>query len=402
MPPGIRYQAQHGWSVGKSEMLQTRGRCPLRVVSRLSTKPSIKPLELDSHSLEILIVDKANAVIYSDQVDSMQSLPTVPKDISTDTPFGFYDWGGGKSYLTSITAVAEPLDNSPSTLGWKVVVRQPRDAVFSEVWALQAVLAALMVLSVLLFIAFAWALGHFFSRPIKHLAQAAERIAQGDETASLEVSARSVELQQLSLSLVHMSSTLLERKYALEASNRNLEGLVAERTAALEEANQALAVLARKDALTGLPNRLEANERLRQEYLQMKRHGQPYALMMLDIDFFKKVNDTYGHPAGDEVLRQVARLLMQSLRESDFVARVGGEEFLVILPRTELAQAVAVAEKIRTTVQDHTIETVGQVTLSIGVVMASPDQGNEEVAVHEADALLYQAKQGGRNRVSCA
>lgn len=383
-------------------MLQTRGRCPLRVVSRLSTKPSIKPLELDSHSLEILIVDKANAVIYSDQVDSMQSLPTVPKDISTDTPFGFYDWGGGKSYLTSITAVAEPLDNSPSTLGWKVVVRQPRDAVFSEVWALQAVLAALMVLSVLLFIAFAWALGHFFSRPIKHLAQAAERIAQGDETASLEVSARSVELQQLSLSLVHMSSTLLERKYALEASNRNLEGLVAERTAALEEANQALAVLARKDALTGLPNRLEANERLRQEYLQMKRHGQPYALMMLDIDFFKKVNDTYGHPAGDEVLRQVARLLMQSLRESDFVARVGGEEFLVILPRTELAQAVAVAEKIRTTVQDHTIETVGQVTLSIGVVMASPDQGNEEVAVHEADALLYQAKQGGRNRVSCA
>ncbi|MDD2545877.1 MAG: GGDEF domain-containing protein, partial [Burkholderiaceae bacterium] len=238
------------------------------------------------------------------------------------------------------------------------------------------------------------------SRPIARLAQAAQRIAQGDEAATFEPATRSIEIQQLSASVGQMASTLLERKNALEAINRHLESMVAQRTAALEAANQELASLARKDALTGLPNRLAANERLRLEFQQMKRSAVPYALMMMDIDFFKQVNDTHGHPAGDEVLCHVARLLLASLRETDFVGRVGGEEFMVLLPRTDLALAMVIAEKIRAAVESHPIEPVGRVTLSLGVAMASVDQEDVDVAVHQADALLYKAKQGGRNRVA--
>ncbi len=361
----------------------------------------LKPLDVDSHGIEIFIVNQANAVIYPDRVESVQSLPSVPR-ISQEKTFGFYAWGGDKSYLTAAAAVAEPLAQSPSPLGWQVVVRQPRSAVLSEVLALQTVVVVVMGVAVLLFIVFAWRLGHWFSRPITQLSEGAWRIAEGDETVTLAVSSRSSEIQQLSASMGRMAASLLQRKNALESINRNLESMVAERTAALEAANQELALLARKDVLTGLPNRLAANERLRLEFQQMKRNTAPYALMVMDIDFFKKVNDTYGHAAGDDVLRHVAQLLKTALRETDFVGRVGGEEFLVILPRTELEAAVLVAEKIRATVEGHPIEPVGRVSLSIGLVMASLEQTSEEVAVNQADALLYKAKEGGRNRVVSA
>lgn len=362
----------------------------------------LKPLDADRDGIEVFIVNQANVVIYPDQVETVRSLPSVPM-LAAAKPFGFYDWGGNKAYLTAMASVAEPLDRGGFPLDWKVVVRQPRSTVLSEVLGLQTVVAVVLAVAALLFIGFSWGLGRFFSRPIALLSEGARRIAEGEEAVTLRVSSRSAEIQQLSASVGRMAANLLERKNALEAINRNLESLVAERTRALEAANQELASLARKDALTGLPNRLAANERLRLEFQQMKRTTVPYALMMMDIDFFKKVNDTHGHAAGDEVLRQVARLLADTLRETDFVGRVGGEEFLVLLPRTDLALAVGIAEKIRATVESHPIPPVGRVSLSIGLVMASPHHGDEEVAVKQADALLYRAKEGGRNRVaSCA
>jgi diguanylate cyclase (GGDEF)-like protein len=190
---------------------------------------------------------------------------------------------------------------------------------------------------------------------------------------------------------------------ALANANAKLEHKVAERTADLARANEELARLARRDALTGLPNRLAVEERLRAESLRRSaRRGTACAVLMIDIDFFKPINDTHGHATGDEVLAQVARLLAATVRESDFVARYGGEEFLVLLPETTLAGARTVAEKLRDVVEASPHPVAGRMTVSIGLAMAEQLTGDLAAVMAQADAALYEAKRTGRNRVVVA
>lgn len=184
-----------------------------------------------------------------------------------------------------------------------------------------------------------------------------------------------------------------------EAYRLHLEQQVAERTEELVMANEALQRLAHQDALTKLSNRLAANERLRQEFLRLKRTGIVYCVLMIDIDHFKGINDTYGHETGDNVLVHFAQILSNGLRATDFTARFGGEEFLAILPSTSLEGAHAIAEKIRQSIQNERFPVVGSVTVSIGIAMARPTDANEDVAVRQADAALYQSKDAGRNTV---
>ena len=186
---------------------------------------------------------------------------------------------------------------------------------------------------------------------------------------------------------------------AQESHRQHLEQQVADRTAALVAANQELAHVARKDALTGLQNRISANERLHVEFLRLKRTGSSYAVLFMDIDHFKQINDTYGHHTGDHILQQFASVLEGAVRESDFVARFGGEEFLAILLDTNTEGALRSAEKIRRAVAERSFPVVGQLTLSMGVATARAEDGNEDEAVRRADAALYQAKRDGRNRV---
>lgn len=154
--------------------------------------------------------------------------------------------------------------------------------------------------------------------------------------------------------------------------------------------------------LTELPNRLAANERLHNEFVGMKRSDTAYAVLMIDIDHFKRVNDSHGHAVGDQVLQRIARVLRATLRESDFVARFGGEEFLALLPATELVAATRVAEKIRQAVEASPDPTAGPLTLSVGVATAHDEQASENEAVLEADRALYVAKDQGRNQVQLA
>lgn len=190
---------------------------------------------------------------------------------------------------------------------------------------------------------------------------------------------------------------------ALEASReshrKKLEQEVADRTADLLTANQELARVARKDVMTGLQNRVSANEHLHQEFRRLKRSGVSYAVLFMDIDYFKKINDTYGHETGDHVLRQFADTLLASLRESDFVARFGGEEFLALLPETDAEGALAIAEKIRRGISEQPFPVVERLTVSIGVAIARTTDANEDDAVRRADEALYQAKHDGRNTV---
>ena len=159
--------------------------------------------------------------------------------------------------------------------------------------------------------------------------------------------------------------------------------------------------MATHDALTSLPNRMLSNERLKNCFLTLKRSRIVYAVLILDIDHFKAVNDSHGHAMGDQVLQRLASELRNAVRESDFVARIGGEEFLVLLPATGLDEACLVAEKIRLAVQAMKSPTGESITVSIGIATASPDDVDEDVCVLKADNMLYEAKGAGRNRVMC-
>lgn len=179
-----------------------------------------------------------------------------------------------------------------------------------------------------------------------------------------------------------------------------------ERNEELSRANALLERLSSEDALTGLANRRAFDLRLAEEWARARRDGQPLALMMIDVDFFKRYNDRYGHPAGDACLQQVSDVFKAQLRRAgEFVARMGGEEFAVLLPGVGTAAAVQLAERMRRAVAAAAIEHAGSdaaahVTVSIGTAALHPDGGLQPPALlREADAALYLAKQRGRNQV---
>ncbi len=173
----------------------------------------------------------------------------------------------------------------------------------------------------------------------------------------------------------------------------------------LRQANAEIRMLSITDPLTGCYNRLYLNERLPQEVRRIRRYRRPLALLMADIDFFKKVNDSYGHQAGDEVLRSFGGLLRNSIREGvDWIVRYSGEEFLIILPETDCAGAYMVAERLRNGLQQQVITYSGQairVTASFGGACVLPEVSPARADAHQliefADYLLYKAKEKGRN-----
>lgn len=176
--------------------------------------------------------------------------------------------------------------------------------------------------------------------------------------------------------------------------------------AALAEARRELWEQSTKDALTAVWNRRGIQEYLESLASPETDQQKPLSLIMMDVDFFKRVNDQYGHPAGDAVLQIVARRLSSALRESDEVGRFGGEEFLVVLPETDHEQAMGIAERIRRTIASEPVQT-GEgpihVTASLGVATAVTIKSiSTSKLISAADASLYRAKESGRNRVESA
>lgn len=168
---------------------------------------------------------------------------------------------------------------------------------------------------------------------------------------------------------------------------------------------EALHTLATTDALTGIANRRHLFERGEQEVARAVRYGQPLAVLMIDIDLFKKINDRWGHPIGDRVIRNVADLLRSTLRVVDTYGRLGGEEFTAILPETDNTGATALAERLRLAVEavEAVVADDGQIiryTVSIGVSILGTNDKTFEGLLQRADDALYQAKALGRNRVA--
>jgi len=162
-----------------------------------------------------------------------------------------------------------------------------------------------------------------------------------------------------------------------------------------------LITLASQDFLTGLPNRRAFHNLLKEQHSSIKSSEENYCICVLDIDHFKKVNDTYGHDVGDEVLKFVARHLKDFVRVGDFVARIGGEEFIVFMPRTYLIDAIHVAERVRKEIDRCTYKGTGitiHVTISMGIIQNYPNSTDTEL-FELADQALYRAKHNGRNKL---
>lgn len=214
-------------------------------------------------------------------------------------------------------------------------------------------------------------------------------------------------IAQLQRFNVKLEDTVRQRTTALSESNKRLTGALKEIEAknnALTILNESLNVMATVDSLTGLFNRREFHLRLTSEWNRYQRYNRPFSVIMLDIDLFKKVNDTHGHECGDSVLHGLGALLKQHKRRQDVVCRYGGEEFVIILAETLLDAAFKAAEKIRNLVATHTFRCKNvrvPLRVSLGVAGARehrPGDGAELVKI--ADQGLYRAKQEGRNRTA--
>ncbi len=171
----------------------------------------------------------------------------------------------------------------------------------------------------------------------------------------------------------------------------------------LQAANQELQRLSSTDRLTGLFNRGHWEEMLRQEYARHCRYERNAALVMFDIDHFKKINDTYGHQAGDAVIQQTAEIIRTSMRDADTAGRYGGEEFVVLLPDTDSEGALSVAERLRQSIEAHEVNYEGhsiRFTVSLGIAdLSQPISGYAQL-IERADNALYASKSAGRNRVT--
>jgi diguanylate cyclase (GGDEF)-like protein len=224
------------------------------------------------------------------------------------------------------------------------------------------------------------------SRPVQRLQRRMVALAGDPLAGEVGELDRHDELGDMAHALQLFVDTIRERENRLKDANTKLS--VAHRE--LEKA-------ATVDALTELWNRRKLDEVFAQHVVVAQRYGTPLAVIMLDVDTFKVINDTYGHQVGDSVLREAAGVLRAGVRETDWVGRWGGEEFMVICPNTTEEAAWDLAERVRQRIAGHDFPVIGRMTCSLGITaFRSGDRGN--TMVKRADEALYLAKQNGRNR----
>jgi diguanylate cyclase (GGDEF)-like protein len=273
----------------------------------------------------------------------------------------------------------------------------------------QMILISALIKSTALTMLFLWAFRRRLGIPLQQLTDAVTAIdldSLGSKHRLDLHQAKENELTKLEEAFNRMLKRLEEERVAhysaLETMNKGLEAQVAERTRALEQANQQLEQLVRTDPLTGAANRRHFVEQAQIEIQRARRDDTPLSLLMIDLDHFKRINDTWGHAAGDEVLRNFARIALAPLRATDLFARLGGEEFAVLLPNTGLDGAVEVALRILDATRQQSIDySNGQIryNVSIGAAVLAVLETSYESLLKRADAALYRAKEEGRDQV---
>ncbi|MEO6059172.1 MAG: diguanylate cyclase [Candidatus Limnocylindria bacterium] len=264
---------------------------------------------------------------------------------------------------------------------WMTVAEIPAATAYADIRRLRNTTGSMVLVLLLVVGSLAYGLGLLVVLPLERLSRAADQVAGGDLEVEVPVSGGG-EVAQLTGVFNDMVRRLREGRAELER-------------------------LSVTDELTGLANRRHLDDEIEREVQRHERHERAFAVLLLDVDRFKALNDTHGHPAGDAVLRQLARVLEESTRKEDTVARFGGEEFLVILPETPAEGATLKAERIRAAIEGHrfAIDEGGaevSVTASIGLALFPKHGRTPETLIAAADQALYHSKQGGRNRVTTA
>ncbi len=263
----------------------------------------------------------------------------------------------------------------------------------------------LLMIVAVIFVA-VW-MASFITQQITRMIDGIRDFEHGNFYSRLQVTSRD-ELGSLAAAFNKMADKLqtniaeLEQAHVqTEETNRTLELRVQERTEKLEKVLNEVEILATLDSLTGIFNRRKFNEMMQLEFNRIKRYGNAASLIMLDVDHFKTINDTHGHQAGDRVLNEFASLLKDNARNVDILCRWGGEEFAILLPETNIQQALVAAEHLRHLVSTHHFSIIDQLTVSIGVAESRTDEILDQW-LNRADQALYDAKNHGRNTVCVA
>jgi len=234
------------------------------------------------------------------------------------------------------------------------------------------------------------------TNPLLMINSKAHEISDLDFTTRIDLKNKD-EIGDLATTINQISDKLQETLGELEIQNASL----IDDKKLLSDLNNELTMLSETDALTQLSNRLKIDKILEIEINRSTIINSTFAVILLDIDYFKSVNDTYGHNVGDEVLKELSQILLSKTRQSDVVGRWGGEEFIIILPDANLDNAYSKAELLRKTIENHTFKVAGQRTSSFGVGVYRPNETIDEV-ISKVDIALYKAKETGRNKVCLA
>jgi len=363
----------------------------------------LRPTYADHAQIELFVFDRRGEILYAPDgriapyVALGQKLPQTEQpsasardSMTTPGLAGLAQWEDARTaFLTAVTRL--PARNLASDLGWNVVVRQPVATAFvgADTAVLQALaggIAAAMLAALIASLA-----ARRLSEDLNSLSRAALHIEAGTPGAVVPQANSTREVQRLSRTLDHMTRRLL-------TMNEEMEVVVRQRTLELQHANQELERQASSDPLTGLLNRRGFDARLATAVALAQRSGRPLSVITIDVDHFKRVNDTYGHEVGDNVLRTLAQQLKTRLRASDAVARLGGEEFIVLLADTAPVTALEMAEQLLVVVATLARDDAGTVTISAGVSALRPEDENGNAMLRRSDAALYAAKTAGRNR----
>ncbi len=321
--------------------------------------------------------ESGSAIIAEKNEKQFVAYSPIPITMGSEQ-FGF----GGKQ---------ESLDHIKGNKGeaWSVVVSRSENEVSETAHETTLVIVFVGITFTLLTAAVALILGKWAARPIVELATTAQSIGEGHLNARAEVRAND-EIGFLAKSL----NSMVENLQVTMTSRDELKYEIKER----EKVEEKLRLLSTTDELTGAYNRRAFNEYLGANIDRAMRYNEHLSMFLLDIDNFKKINDTYGHDVGDLVLKALVRVVRESVRQQDIVARWGGEEFTILLPQTGKDAALQLAERLRKKIAVNDFPKVGRITVSIGLAELQVDD-TSDAWVKRADLALYQAKDSGRNIV---
>lgn len=252
----------------------------------------------------------------------------------------------------------------------------------------------MIIFTILLFIfllPLIWYFASVIVRPVLKLKLESNKVKNRKYEELEKINSRVFEIQELSNAMLEMGESIYEYQYKLEQK-------VKERTKELKEKNLELHRLSITDKLTNIYNRIKLDEVMIEQLNLAERYNEKFSIMIIDIDYFKQVNDTYGHQVGDTTLIEISKILQENIRNTDTVGRWGGEEFIIICPHTDLEGIKQLANQIREKIEKHNFPVIKNKTASFGVSVYK-DNDNAEKLINRADEALYKAKENGRNKV---